>query len=121
VVLGSTGRNFAAGMSGGIAYVLNMDNNFDFFCNMGMVELSLVEDLNDIKELKDLISKHLRYTGSPMASKILENWNTYLEKFIKVTPFEYKKVIEEEKLEALKQKIAEVEKDVEDQAPIFNE
>ncbi len=115
VVLGRTGRNFAAGMSGGIAYVLDVDGNFDFFCNRGMVELSLVEDLADIKELKDIVSRHLKYTGSPLAARILQNWDEYLGKFIKIIPFEYKKVLEEEKLEALKQKISEVETDVENQ------
>ena len=115
VVLGRTGRNFAAGMSGGVAYVLNVAGNFDYFCNMGMVELSLVEEPSDIKELKELIGKHLQYTGSPLAGRILENWADFQQKFIKVIPFEYKKVLEEEKLEAIKLKIAEVERDVESQ------
>jgi glutamate synthase (NADPH/NADH) large chain len=115
VVLGRTGRNFAAGMSGGVAYVLNKAGNFDYFCNMGMVELSLVEDPADVKELKELLSKHLDYTGSPLAARIVENWTEYQQKFIKVIPFEYKKVLEEEKLEAIKRKIAEVERDVESQ------
>ncbi len=61
VVLGSTGRNFAAGMSGGVAYVLNAKNDFDYYCNMEMVELSLVEDLSDTRELKSLISKHQQF------------------------------------------------------------
>jgi len=112
VVLGKTGRNFAAGMSGGIAFVLNEAEDFDYYCNMGMVELSLVEDLHDIRELKAIISRHHYYTGSPLANRILNNWDEYLLKFIKVIPFEYKKVLQEEKLEALKQKIAEVDTDV---------
>jgi glutamate synthase (NADPH) large chain len=95
--------------------VLNTVGNFDYFCNMEMVELSLVEDLSDVKELKELINKHLHYTGSPLAARIIENWTEYLQKFIKVIPYEYKKVLEEEKLEALKRKIAEVERDVESQ------
>jgi glutamate synthase (NADPH/NADH) large chain len=113
VVLGSTGKNFAAGMSGGIAYVLNVDGNFDYFCNMGMVELSLVEDRSDVRELKNLIQKHHQFTGSPFAGRILSDWENYIDRFIKVIPYEYKKVIEEEKLEALKKKIEEVETDVE--------
>jgi glutamate synthase (NADPH/NADH) large chain len=113
VVLGKTGRNFAAGMSGGIAYVLNMDGNFDYYCNMGMVELSLVEDRNDIKELKELITRHFEYTHSPLAEKILGEWDNYIDKFIKVIPYEYKKVMEEEKLAKLKEKIDSMEKDVE--------
>jgi glutamate synthase (NADPH/NADH) large chain len=111
VILGHTGRNFAAGMSGGIAYVLNEDDNFDFFCNMGMVELSLIDDMADNKELKDLISRHFYYTNSPLAQRILENWNDYITKFIKVLPIEYKKVLEEDKIEALKKKIEKVEFD----------
>ena len=113
VVLGKTGRNFAAGMSGGMAFVLNEDGNFDYFCNMGMVELSLVEDLHDIRELKALISRHLAFTKSPLAERILNNWDEYLNLFIKVIPLEYKKVLQEQKLEALKLKIAEVDTDVE--------
>jgi glutamate synthase (NADPH/NADH) large chain len=111
VILGPTGRNFAAGMSGGLAYVLNEDGNFDYFCNMGMVELSLIEDMADNRELKDLISKHFFYTNSPLAQRILENWNDYVLKFIKVLPIEYKRVLEEEKIEALKKKIEKVEYD----------
>jgi glutamate synthase (NADPH/NADH) large chain len=111
VVLGRTGRNFAAGMSGGIAYVLNVDGNFDYFCNMGMVELTLLEDMQDQKELKDLITRHYQYTASPLAGKILENWANYVIEFIKVTPIEYKKVLEEERIEAIKKKIAMVEFD----------
>lgn len=111
VVLGRTGRNFAAGMSGGIAYVLNVDGNFDYFCNMGMVELTLLEDMQDQKELKDLISRHYQYTESPLAKKILDNWANYVTEFIKVTPIEYKKVLEEERIEAIKKKIANVEYD----------
>lgn len=113
IVLGTTGRNFAAGMSGGIAYVYNDTGNFDFFCNMGMVELSLVEDLVDIKELKELIINHHSFTGSARAQDILENWEDELLKFIKVFPYEYMKVLEEEKLEFLKKKIEQVETDPE--------
>ena len=105
VVLGATGRNFAAGMSGGIAYVLDMEGNFDYFCNKGLVELSPVEDKADIVELQDLINKHLLYTQSTMATKILTNWEEYLPKFVKVIPFEYKKVLEELKLRELVQKL----------------
>jgi glutamate synthase (NADPH/NADH) large chain len=111
VILGSVGRNFAAGMSGGLAYVLNEDNNFDFFCNMEMVELSLIEDLADERELKGLINRHLEYTGSPRAKEILDNWDSYVDKFIKVLPIEYKRVLDEEKLEQLKKKVAQVEHD----------
>ncbi|MCK4879794.1 MAG: glutamate synthase large subunit [Bacteroidales bacterium] len=113
VVLGKTGRNFAAGMSGGVAYVLDEEGDFDYFCNMGMVELSLVEDLNDKKELSDLIARHYEHTGSKVAEKILTNMDDYMERFIKVIPYEYKKVLIEMALEETKKKLASVEKDVE--------
>ncbi|MDP2891334.1 MAG: glutamate synthase large subunit, partial [Bacteroidota bacterium] len=105
VVLGTTGRNFAAGMSGGIAYVLDEEGNFAYFCNKGLVELGPVEDKADIVELQDLINKHLLYTQSTMAAKILTNWDEYLPKFVKVIPFEYKKVLEELKLRELEKKL----------------
>ncbi|MFC2138789.1 glutamate synthase-related protein, partial [Bacteroidota bacterium] len=111
VVLGKTGRNFAAGMSGGLAYVLDEDRNFDYFCNMGMVELSLVEDIHNMKELKDIIQKHYNNTSSFLAKKVLNNWEDYLSKFIQVTPFEYKKILEMEKIKALDEKIQQFEPD----------
>ena len=110
-VLGATGRNFAAGMSGGIAYVLDEKGDFDYFCNMEMVELSLVEDISDVNELKSIISKHHQYTNSRLAKKILENWEEFVVKFKKVVPIEYKKVLEEKKIEELNRKIAVVERD----------
>ncbi len=113
VVLGKTGRNFAAGMSGGVAYVLDEEGDFDYYCNMGMVELSLVEDLNDKKELSDFISMHYEHTGSKVAEKILTNMDTYMDRFIKVIPYEYKKVLIEMALEETTKKLASVEKDVE--------
>ena len=111
VVLGKTGRNFAAGMSGGVAYVLDESGDFDFFCNMEMVELSLIEDSHDSKELKGLIENHYKYTNSERAKQILDNWKLYVDKFIKVVPIEYKKVLQEEKMEAINKKIAQVERD----------
>jgi glutamate synthase (NADPH/NADH) large chain len=111
VVLGRVGRNFAAGMSGGVAYVLDEQGDFDYHCNMEMVELSLVEELSDIRELKELIAKHHQYTNSQQAGRILEEWDRYLEMFIKVTPIEYKKVLQERKIAELEKKIAVVERD----------
>ena len=111
VVLGTTGRNFAAGMSGGVAYVYNVNGGFDYYCNMQMVELTLIEDTYDSRELHQLIANHYNYTNSPLAKYILDNWNTEVEKFMKVTPIEYKKVLQEEKMEAIKKKIAQVEFD----------
>jgi len=111
VVLGPTGRNFAAGMSGGVAYVLDEAGNFDYFCNMEMVELSLLEDSHDNKELHGYISNHYQFTKSKLAKKILDNWKEYADKFIKIVPIEYKKVLQEEKMEAINKKIAQVERD----------
>jgi len=111
VVLGPTGRNFAAGMSGGVAYVLDETGNFDFFCNMEMVELSLIEDSMDSKELQGLITNHYKYTNSQRAKHILDNWKEYVDKFKKIVPIEYKKVLQEEKIEAINKKIAQVERD----------
>ena len=111
VVLGTVGRNFAAGMSGGIAYVWNKDENFDYFCNMEMVELSLIEETTDNRELHELITRHFDYTRSPLAKRMLDNWNEYVNQFIKVIPIEYKKVLHDEKMLALQQKIAEVQRD----------
>ncbi len=109
VVIGKTGRNFAAGMSGGIAYVLDEEGNFDYYCNKGLVELSPVEDAADVQELQFLLHKHLLHTNSEKAQDILVNWNKYLPKFIKVIPFEYKKVLQEEKVKELEQKLKETE------------
>ncbi len=93
VVLGKTGRNFAAGMSGGIAFVYNEKGDFDYFCNMEMIELSLLENAEDEAELKALIEKHFSETKSEKARKILENWASERARFIKVTPIEYKKIL----------------------------
>ena len=111
VVLGKTGRNFAAGMSGGIAYVLDEDGNFDYYCNKGLVELSAVEDKADIKELQTMISNHLVNTQSSVAHKILTSWEAYLPMFVKVIPFEYKKVLQEQKLKELRKKLQLTEDD----------
>lgn len=111
VVLGSTGRNFAAGMSGGVAYVWNPSGNFDFYCNMEMVELSLVEDTRSRKELHELIRKHYHYTGSPLAGQMLDHWDRYVEEFIEVVPIEYKKVLQEEQMKKWQQKIAAMQRD----------
>jgi len=111
VVLGRVGRNFAAGMSGGVAYVLDEQGDFDYHCNMEMVELTLVEELSDIRELKEMIEKHHQYTNSEQAGRILAEWDRYQEKFIKVTPIEYKKVLQERKIAELEKKIAVVERD----------
>ena len=111
VVLGKTGRNFAAGMSGGVAYVYDPKHTFDYFCNMDMVEINLVEDTVSRKELLELIRQHYLHTGSALAGRMLDDWQRYVEDFIQVVPIEYKRVLEEEKMARLQQKIAEVQRD----------
>ena len=111
VVLGDTGRNFAAGMSGGVAYVWDKHHNFDYFCNMDMVELTLVEDSMSRKELHELIRQHYLYTGSKLARTMLDDWQRYVDDFIKVVPIEYKRVLQEEQMNKLRQKIADMQRD----------
>ena len=123
VVLGKTGRNFAAGMSGGVAYVLDKESNFDQLCNLSMVDLEPIpeEDENlelfahqggdlethgrvnimsdmtrhDAQRLKHLIENHKRYTGSQRAQHILDNWSDYLPRFIKVMPVDYRAALKQ--------------------------
>ena len=111
VVLGETGRNFAAGMSGGVAYVWDKKHNFDYFCNMDMVEINLVESSSDQKELHELIRQHYLYTGSKLARTMLDDWNLYVGDFIQVVPIEYKRVLQEEQVKKLQQKIADMQRD----------
>ena len=111
VVLGKTGRNFAAGMSGGVAYVYDPDHTFDYYCNMDMVELSLVEDSVSRKELLELIRQHYLHTGSALAGRMLDDWHRYIEDFIQVVPIEYKRVLQEEQNKKLQEKIANIQRD----------
>ena len=111
VVLGKTGRNFAAGMSGGVAYVYDPDHSFDYFCNMDMVELGLVEDSVSRKELLELIRQHYLHTGSAIAGRMLDDWQRYVQDFIQVVPIEYKRVLQEEQNKKLQEKIANIQRD----------
>ena len=96
VVLGKTGRNFGAGMSGGIAWVLDEDRRFNKRCNHGMVELEQVTpDTDMVDQLKRLVEDHVKYTGSPKAKSLLADWNASLKKFVKVFPNEYRRVLVE--------------------------
>ena len=95
VVLGKTGRNFGAGMSGGVAYVWDSDGSFPCRCNMESFELESVSSAEDILELKQLIKNHAEYTKSPVAQKVLENWENSLSQFVKVMPTDYKRVLAE--------------------------
>ena len=95
VILGPTGRNFAAGMSGGIAYVFDPNNEFLVNCNLEMVELEKVEAAEDVAELKQLIQNHQQYTGSETAREILSEWETKVQQFVKVMPVDYKRALKE--------------------------
>jgi glutamate synthase domain-containing protein 3 len=95
VVLGKTGRNFGAGMSGGIAYVLDQDKTFAQRCNQGMVDLEKVTESDEVVILRNMIQKHADATGSTVAQKILANWDFALPAFVKVYPKEYKRALAE--------------------------
>ncbi|MDP2653575.1 MAG: glutamate synthase large subunit [Candidatus Omnitrophota bacterium] len=95
VVIGPTGRNFAAGMSGGIAYVWDKDGNFRNRCNLGMVEIFPVQDPADIREIRSLVEKHVQYTSSTVAKDVLERWDSVVGQFVKVYPVDYRRVVEE--------------------------
>jgi glutamate synthase (NADPH) large chain len=105
VILGETGRNFAAGMSGGIAYVYNAKGNFDLMCNKEMVDLDPIEEA-DIDEIKQMIANHYTYTGSTVARFILDDFDNQLRNFIKVYPKDYKKVLQANLRRELQKNIA---------------
>ncbi|MCP3740980.1 glutamate synthase large subunit [Rossellomorea sp. BNER] len=95
VILGHVGKNFAAGMSGGIAYVLaESSTEFKAFCNQEMIEMEAIVDQQDVKELKQMILNHFYYTDSVKAARVLENWDNMLEKFVKIIPKDYKRMME---------------------------
>ncbi|MEO8270922.1 MAG: hypothetical protein ABI557_14460, partial [Aureliella sp.] len=96
VVLGTTGRNFAAGMSGGIAYVWDRIGDFDLKCNFGTVVLERIESPEEETQIRDLISRHQQYTGSKPAAEALSDWPTFLSQCVKVMPIDYKRVLEEQ-------------------------
>ncbi len=93
VILGRTGRNFAAGMSGGTAFVLDEDARFGERCNLGMVELEAVEGDADTQLLRSLIEHHAAYTGSTVAERLLADWESAVTRFVKVMPVDYKRVL----------------------------
>ena len=123
VVLGKTGRNFAAGMSGGIAYILDEDNTFESHCNKSMVELESLAELSlnqnekqieynndllsfDVSRLKITIQNHVKFTNSEKGKLILSNWEKYLPLFVKITPFEFKRALNDRKEKVMINKIA---------------
>lgn len=96
VVLGETGTNFAAGMSGGIAYVWDPNSELEHKCNLDLVELESLSDPADISELKSLIERHEEYTRSTVASRLLATWSSSKKHFVKVMPTDYKRILERE-------------------------
>ena len=101
VVLGQTGRNFAAGMSGGLAFVLDEEERFEKLYNPDMVGLEAVESDEDVSLLRGLVEQHLEWTGSGKAKRILEDWDEVLGKFVKVMPNDLKKIMQEQRSEQL--------------------
>jgi glutamate synthase (ferredoxin) len=95
IVLGRTGRNFAAGMSGGIAYVIDEEGDFAQRCNLQMVDLESLEDAAEDQFVRDAIARHVQFTGSTRGRQILDNWKAYSEKLIKVMPLDYRRVLAE--------------------------
>ncbi|MDJ1185163.1 glutamate synthase-related protein [Roseofilum casamattae] len=94
LILGKTGRNFAAGMSGGVAYILDETGDFPPRCNREMVDLEALEDPEEIREIREMVSKHAQYTGSTRAKEVLEQWDSLSQKFVKVMPRDYKRVLQ---------------------------
>jgi len=105
LVLGKVGRNFAAGMSGGIAYVLDLDGDFEYFCNKGMVELSQIRDFDDQDFIIEMLKKHIHYTDSVVAKDIINRWYEYIPKFVKILPLEYKRALNEMKTALIDDKL----------------
>jgi glutamate synthase domain-containing protein 3 len=93
VVIGSTGRNFAAGMSGGLAFVLDEVGDFRRRCNLGMVDLEALVDTEDVELVKDLLARHIRFTQSPVAARLLVDWERSRQNFVKVIPQDFKRVM----------------------------
>jgi len=94
VIIGTTGRNFAAGMSGGEAYVFDPQGVFPAHCNREMVDLEKIVTERDEEAVRKLLKNHVRYTQSTIAQKILDRWNLHKEKFVKVMPKDYKRILE---------------------------
>ena len=95
VVLGPTGRNFAAGMSGGIAYVWDKQGDFNLNCNLALVELESIDSVEEENEVRDMIQKHFQYTGSQVAKEALADWEVFKSQCVKVMPIDYKRVLME--------------------------
>jgi len=101
VVIGPTGRNFAAGMSGGVAFVFDEAGNFQSRCNLEMVDIEALCDPGDLGLVRDLLIQHAGYTGSQVAARLLGDWEPSVARFVKVMPRDYRRVLEQEKASAL--------------------
>jgi len=112
VVIGPTGRNFAAGMSGGAAFVFDETGDFPQRCNLEMVDLEPLRDPEDIEIIRDLLLSHAGYTGSKVAARILGDWEWAVEKFVKVMPVDYRRVLEEQKKLAEAKRLDELQLEV---------
>ena len=97
VILGMTGRNFAAGMSGGMAFVLDREGDFRRRCNLEMVDLEPLAEPDEIELVRDLIIQHAGYTGSEVAARLLNDWDQAVNKFVKVMPLDFRRVLQERK------------------------
>ena len=95
LVIGPTGRNFAAGMSGGVAFIFDEEQDFAQRCNLGMVELEPMAEPEDIELVRDLLIQHAGYTGSEVAKRLLGDWEWAVGKFVKVMPVEYRRALRE--------------------------
>src|SRR5262249_50676020 len=100
VVLGRTGRNFAAGMSGGVAYVLDVSRTFPLRCNSDMVDLEPLDDAEDVEIVRTLVTEHLHHTASRVAARVLDDWASAAKLFVKVMPRDYKRVLAAQRLAA---------------------
>jgi glutamate synthase (NADPH/NADH) large chain len=101
IVVGPTGRNFAAGMSGGVAFVFDEEQDFPQRCNLGMVELEPMAEPEDIELVRDLLIQHAGYTGSDVARRLLGDWDWAVNKFVKVMPVDYRRVLEAQRSAAV--------------------
>jgi glutamate synthase (ferredoxin) len=109
VVIGKTGRNFGAGMSGGIAYVYDKDADFSNHCNMAMIDLEPLDDEEDLDLVHGLLERHMEYTGSTVADGILRQWPQVAERFVKVMPTDYRRVLQQRQQEAASRTKGQVE------------
>jgi glutamate synthase (ferredoxin) len=100
VVIGPTGRNFAAGMSGGSAFVFDESGDFPQRCNLEMVDLEPLREVEDLDLVRDLLIQHAGYTGSAVAARLLSDWEWAVTRFVKVMPVDYRRVLEEQKRQA---------------------